>query len=207
MNLLTKIDLDVIPYQKYRSKIEMELEYILEQTEEICLRAVRRDGSMLEHVRDQTLEICLEAVKQNGFALSYIKNQTEEMCLTAVRQDGDALEYVINKTEEIISEATRNGYQDFDEDEFMDRLFSDYEPVFDSLSPDVKGTITDLLQLHTDSIPRDCSICGEENSVRMGYTLMPCEHDSICIDCLCNLRQNTCPFCRKVIEDVIRTDL
>jgi hypothetical protein len=48
----------------------------------------------LQYVKDQTPEICLEAVKQDGHALQYVKDQTPEICLEAVKQDGHALQYV-----------------------------------------------------------------------------------------------------------------
>ena len=56
------------------------LEYVKEQTPEICLEAVRRNGRVLRYVKEQTSEICLEAVKQNGYALNFVKEQTPEIC-------------------------------------------------------------------------------------------------------------------------------
>ena len=77
------------------------------QTERICLEAVKRKGYMLEYVKNQTEEICLEAVKQDGYALEYVENQTKEICLEAVKQDGNALEFVTDQTEEICLEAVK----------------------------------------------------------------------------------------------------
>ena len=37
-----------------------------------ALEAVKQDWHALRHVKDQTDEICLEAVKQNGDALAYV---------------------------------------------------------------------------------------------------------------------------------------
>ena len=37
-----------------------------------ALEAVKQDWHALMHVKDQTDEICLEAVKQNGDALAYV---------------------------------------------------------------------------------------------------------------------------------------
>lgn len=70
------------------------LQYVKDQTEEICLEAVKQNGYALQYVNEQTEEICLEAVKKNGCALEYVKDQTEEICLEAVKQNGCALEYV-----------------------------------------------------------------------------------------------------------------
>ena len=70
------------------------------------LEAVKKNGRVLEYVKDQTPEICLEAVKKNGLALKYVKDQTSELCcITAVKQNGWALGYVKNQTPEIIQAA------------------------------------------------------------------------------------------------------
>jgi hypothetical protein len=47
-----------------------------EQTEQICLEAVRRNGNALQFVKNQTEQICLEAVEREGKTLQYVKNQT-----------------------------------------------------------------------------------------------------------------------------------
>jgi len=86
------------------------LVFVENQTPEICLIAVKQHGSALEFVKEQTPEICLEAVKQYGFALKYVKEQTPEICLEAVKHYGSELEYVKKQTQEICLEAVkRNG--------------------------------------------------------------------------------------------------
>jgi hypothetical protein len=52
------------------------------------LQKVKQDGYALQYVKEQTLELCLEAMKQDGCALKYVKEQTYELCLEAVKQDG-----------------------------------------------------------------------------------------------------------------------
>ena len=69
------------------------------------LEAVKENGLALEYVQNQTPEICMEAVKQNGWALQFVKNQTPELCMTAVKENGFALEFVKNQTPEIIAAA------------------------------------------------------------------------------------------------------
>ena len=49
------------------------MKYVKEQTDEICLFAVRQDVYSLEYVDDQTPEICLAAVQQNPRAIRYVK--------------------------------------------------------------------------------------------------------------------------------------
>jgi hypothetical protein len=85
-----------------------------EQTEEICLEAVKQDGKALQYVKKQTEEICLEAVKQNGRALQYVKKQTEEICLEAVKQNGRALQFVKEQTEQMCLEAVKQNINALD---------------------------------------------------------------------------------------------
>ena len=39
---------------------------------------------ILEFIENQTTEICLAAVNQNGWALTFVKKQTLEICMVAV---------------------------------------------------------------------------------------------------------------------------
>ena len=41
----------------------LDLRFVKEQTEEICLESVKKDGYALQFVKEQTREICLDAVK------------------------------------------------------------------------------------------------------------------------------------------------
>jgi len=77
------------------------------------LEKVRKDGLALQYVKNQTLEICLTAINQNGWALEYVKDQTKEICLAAVRKRGYVkrgyvLQYVKDQTEEICLAAVEN---------------------------------------------------------------------------------------------------
>jgi hypothetical protein len=83
------------------------LQYIDEQTKEICLEAVKENGYALQYVKEQTPEICLAAVKQHGWALQYVKEQTPELCLAAVRENGHALCYVKEQTPELCLAAVK----------------------------------------------------------------------------------------------------
>ena len=58
----------------------MRLEYIKNQTKEICLAAVMVNAWALQFVKEQTSEICMAAMKRNGYALKYVKDQTPELC-------------------------------------------------------------------------------------------------------------------------------
>ena len=87
------------------------LQYVKEQTQELCLEAVKQNGCALNYVKEQTDDICLEAVKQNGYALQFVKIHTDEICLEAVKQDGYALQFVKVHIDEICLEAVKqNAY-------------------------------------------------------------------------------------------------
>ena len=103
--------------QEYIEKVKQDGMYLKRitknQTEAICLEAVKRSGYALQYVQNQTDEICLAAVKRNGMALKYVKNQTLEICLEAVKEDGMALMYVKEQTEEICLEAVKENEEVF----------------------------------------------------------------------------------------------
>jgi len=83
----------------------MQLEFVTEQTDEICMQAILQNPYALQFVKNQTPEMCLEAVRIDGDTLEYVKNQTHEICLEAVRQCSYALEFVIDQTDDIIVES------------------------------------------------------------------------------------------------------
>ena len=85
----------------------MALQFVKDQTNEICMEAVKQNGRALEFVKEQTNEIYMEAVKQNGRALEFVKEQTNEICMEAVKQNGCALEFVKDQTHEICMEAVK----------------------------------------------------------------------------------------------------
>jgi ribosomal protein L24E len=91
-------------YLQYKIDVKiwgLALEYIDDQTEELCKLAVQEDGYSLKYVKNKTEEICILAIHQNPFSLRFVEEQTEEMCKISVQENGDTLKYVKNKTEEI----------------------------------------------------------------------------------------------------------
>jgi hypothetical protein len=94
------------PLEKVK-KNGLALDYVKEQTPEICIAAVEQNGNAIQFVKEQTPEICIAAVSQNGLALRFVKEQTPELCLAAVEQNGLALRYVKEKTPEICLAAVK----------------------------------------------------------------------------------------------------
>jgi len=62
-----------------------EFKHITNQQE--ALEAVRQDGAALQFVRNQTEEICLEAVKQSGYALSYVNKDIIDNYLNSLKEE------------------------------------------------------------------------------------------------------------------------
>ena len=52
------------------------------------LEMVKQDGYALQFVKEQTPELCMAAVQQNGWALQFVEEQTPEVCMAAVKQEG-----------------------------------------------------------------------------------------------------------------------
>ena len=44
---------------------------------------MQQNGKILEYVKEQTPEICLAAVRQYGEALQYVINKTPQLCKVA----------------------------------------------------------------------------------------------------------------------------
>lgn len=86
-----------------------------EQTEEECIRFVRRVGENLQFIKEQTPAICLAAVKNDSEALRFVpaELQTEEMGLAAVEHNPWTLFEVAKQTEKIcraaIAKSVENG--------------------------------------------------------------------------------------------------
>ena len=64
--------------------------------EEVKL-AVQQYGGALQYVHNQTDELCRLAVQQYGGALQYIHSQTEELCRLAVQQNESVSQYVADE--------------------------------------------------------------------------------------------------------------
>jgi len=89
-------------------------------TREICLEAVKCDGSSLQFIPEEfkTNELCLLAVKSRGIALEYVpeKFKNYKLCLTAVKKHGCALKYAPDnlKTAELVNIAINQNVRAFE---------------------------------------------------------------------------------------------
>jgi hypothetical protein len=42
---------------------------------------VKQNGHAIQYIHDQTPELCMEAVKQNAYAIWFIRKQTPKLCM------------------------------------------------------------------------------------------------------------------------------
>lgn len=93
--------------KKSVSKNPFELFYLdeEEQTEDVCVEAVKRNSHLLACVFHQTPKICLAAIDNDPLSIEFVEDQTEDLCLHAIHKNIEAFKYINNPTEEMCREA------------------------------------------------------------------------------------------------------
>lgn len=93
LNLTQSNERDILFYESNISlKYLKEIRY--KPSEEMIKKYLQRNGLELQYVENQTLELCLIAVKNKGTSLRFVKNKTLELCQEAVLNDPKAIKYV-----------------------------------------------------------------------------------------------------------------
>ena len=83
-------------------------EHIINQSKELCIKAIRIDPYVIEAMINPTEELCLAAVKKNGDTIRFIKDPTKAVCIAAVTHcSHDVLDYISNPSEKILAAAKR----------------------------------------------------------------------------------------------------
>lgn len=72
------------------------IEYMENPSQELIYKAVKGNPKIIETLtsEQQSELICMEAVKQDGLLLNYVKCKSESICLEAVKQNGNAFKFV-----------------------------------------------------------------------------------------------------------------
>jgi len=83
------------------------LMYVVDQTDKLCLKCVRRNGLALQYVRNKTSEICYAAIRENPYALEFVEDQCEYQCLLCVKKCGMILKYVKDQNNKICRAAIK----------------------------------------------------------------------------------------------------
>ena len=94
-SLKSKVYMDNL--EKVRKK-PGHLAYIEDQSEEMCLEAVKINGLSLYYAKVKTPAIYAAAIKENPHALNFIEDQTEDLCRLAIQEDGLSIQFVDKKT-------------------------------------------------------------------------------------------------------------
>lgn len=76
-----------------------------EQTEDLCLIAVKQTPHALQYVYHQTEKICMAAILQQPSLIREVKNQTTKLCLAALRLDGNVIRHIRNPTYSMYKQA------------------------------------------------------------------------------------------------------
>lgn len=91
--------------EEIKRQLRHNLYYIneIEQTYELCKYVVKKNGLLLEYIKEQTEELCILAVKNDCYAFRYVEErfQTDYICKLAIGQNYKNLLYVKNMTNEI----------------------------------------------------------------------------------------------------------
>ena len=98
------------------TRLSWGLKKVKNQTPEICLAAVKKNGLSLRYVNNQTEEMCLAAVEQAGRALIRMENQTPELCLIGVKQNWRVLRFVKEQTPEMCLAAVEKNLKEGKQD-------------------------------------------------------------------------------------------
>jgi len=85
---------------------------IKNRTRDICLEAVKQNGSVLPIVPEKyKQDLSMAAVTRDGLALQYVKQQTPDLCMAAINQNARALRYVEDPTIDLcLAAVTKEGW-------------------------------------------------------------------------------------------------
>lgn len=65
-----------------------------EKRRALLREGIRKRPSMLEFMPEQTPDICLAAVESDGMALRFVRHQTEDICKAAVKSNPEAARFI-----------------------------------------------------------------------------------------------------------------
>lgn len=115
IHVLKYIEAGILSDEMYKELLDMNLnafEYIPKHllTDDLLLSLARKKGCILQYIKNQTPELCLEAVKNDCYALQYVKRKTKKLCMIAFKQDKNTIQLFPKKflSEKLIMEAFKN---------------------------------------------------------------------------------------------------
>ena len=88
----------------------IDLDHVHQQTDTICMAAVKRDPRQIRHVKEKTIDICMEAVKQDGLLIRFCKRVWDpqgKLAMAAVKQNGNAISLVRHISIDLVMAAVK----------------------------------------------------------------------------------------------------
>jgi len=79
--------------QAIRNKPEA-LQYVIEQDEDLCMRAIEMRPHTFKFVRRQTKALCIQAVTSHPDNLNLVLKQDDDICMAAIKRDLSTMKYV-----------------------------------------------------------------------------------------------------------------
>ena len=76
-------------------------------SEEIVLKAIRKNPSVIKYIKDKPFRVQEEAVKLNQLVVEYIENPSEDICILAVKLLWNSLKNIKNPTYNVLKEAVK----------------------------------------------------------------------------------------------------
>jgi len=80
-----------------KNELSSQIQNVYEQTEEMCLHVVKKDGLLLKHIKNQTDNIKRTALENNSHAFKYIHEQSYDDCTQAFSKNGLLLKLLHEK--------------------------------------------------------------------------------------------------------------
>lgn len=65
------------------------------------IKVIKKDWRNIQFIENQTIDLCELAIRTSAQAIRFIKNKTDELCLLAVKMSPETIEFVENQTDEI----------------------------------------------------------------------------------------------------------
>ncbi len=83
------------------------------QSYDIQKYIINKNGLLLEFIENQTEELCIDAIKNNIYSFKYIKNKTNTINKTILNIDGNMIQYIFNQTKELCNIAINQNINSF----------------------------------------------------------------------------------------------
>jgi len=145
-----------------------------DQTDEMCIEAIKFNWREIQHVRNQTKEICLSAIRKNAKALRYInmKYQTEEVCKYATKgRNGVLLKFVKYQTYGICEQAIQ-------QNPFAIQYVNERDVP--SFSSENEASLTPSVRVPKNQIEELCKLAVQRNGLALRYVKKQYHTYSIC---------------------------